>query len=232
MCFNFLFDANPAVIKDPNVPKWRRYLIIVLMIVVAALSFAAFITNTVWFTRINPWFKYGTKCKIVWLLVLIALIVFLACFVFFVIFALVGILKNKGTCCLFFLFNLLAWGGLIVGIVAYFQASKHVDYDKRFGKPVICSAPLNDSYFSYPNHATSYEQIEKYYEWYNKLKPESICQDILNPALYIEIIQFVLYIFMISFMTGCCCCHYNNESEGENDEKNNTNDKEEKVIEL
>lgn len=104
---------------------------------------------------------------------------------------------------LFVLFILICsfGGGLIVGIVTYFLASEHADYDQsRISDPVMCSATLNDSYYLFHNRATKHEDVIKYQEWYYKQNLDSICKDILNPALYIEIIQYVLYIFMISFM--------------------------------
>lgn len=221
MCFNLfnLFaDANGAIVKDPNVPKWRRYLIIVLMILVACLSFAAFITNLVWFMRINPYYRYGQKAIIVWILALVTMVLFGLCTLFFIIYTLCGILRGKGMCCLFFMFNLLTWGGIAVGIIAYFYACQSVKVDLRFQNPVPCSAPLNDSVTAYEEHITNEDQYYKWMKWRNN--SEAFCQDIMNPALYIEILHFVFYVLMTSFMTGCCCCRYTGKSEDENEADN------------
>lgn len=223
MCIcNFLCDANPAIIKDQSVPKWRRYLIIVLMFLVGILALIAFIINVVYFKRINPYYKYGKKSKMVWLFSLIAFVVFLLCFLFFVLFALIGILKNKGTCCFFFFFNAFAWIGLVVGIITYVlgtESTKVYEGGKRIINP--CSAALNDTHFACMYNIQDYEEKLKCYEWWKNLDTKKICEDVVGPALYVEIIQYIFYILLLSFMTGCCCCKYKGESEDENDDVDN-----------
>lgn len=217
---------DPRIIKDQSISKYRRYTIVVLMVLLSLFSFGSFITAAVWASRITPWYLKGKRNSIgVWILVLLTCLSTLLCLICFVIFLIQSFCKTVMQK-LFIAFNFFIVAGTIFALVAFAYGTQSAfNEETRRSIKIPCSKIYFECTTSIMEKIEKGENInyEKYYKWVSH-GIEYICQDIMSPSIAMAIIQFVLYIFFICLTTGCCCCPYDEaKSENEDDENKNEN---------